>query len=53
MAIFVEMAKLVEMALLGAVIGVQKEMDGTVQWLSFLRNVGGGNSVYTWRGAWC
>jgi len=49
----VEMVILVEMAILGSVISVQREVNGTVQWLSFRRNIGGGSSLYTWRGAWC
>jgi len=36
---------MVELATLGTVIGVQREMNGTVQWLSFLTNVGGESSV--------
>ena len=37
--------------MMGAVVSVQREMDGNIQWLSFLRNVGGESSSYTWRGA--
>ena len=33
---------MIEMAILGTVVGVQKKMNGTVRWLSFPRNVGGG-----------
>ena len=39
------------MAILGAFVNVQSEMDGSVQWLSFLRNVEGESALYTWRGA--
>jgi len=44
------MVILVEMAILGAVIGIQREMNGTVQWLFFLSNVEGESSVHTWNG---
>jgi len=30
------------MVILGAVVGVQKEMNVIVRWLSFFRNIGGG-----------
>jgi len=33
---------MVEMAILGAVVSMQKELNSTVQWLSFLKNVQGG-----------
>lgn len=43
---------MVEMVILCAVDGVQKEMIVTVWWLSFFIKVGGGEStLYTWKGA--
>ena len=49
----VEMLISVEMAILSAGMSVQREMIRTVQWLSFLTNVAGGSTFYTWRGALC
>jgi len=37
---------MVEMAKWGAAVSVQRQMDHTIQWLSFLRNVGGGEELY-------
>ena len=39
----VEMVVLVEMVIWGAVVIGKSEMNGTAQWLCFLRNVGGGS----------
>lgn len=44
---------MIEISILGIVVGVQWEMNGTVELLSCLKNVGGGKSLYTWRGDLC
>ena len=50
--VMVEMGIMVEMAILGAIVSVQRETISTVQRMSFLRKVGAGCTLYSWKGTW-